>query len=57
MKSNKTDIYNQPLMERGFSGKDYITMNIQGKPVKVPLSQLDITPPKGGTAAVTLKKK
>jgi hypothetical protein len=37
---------------RGYHGKGYITMNIQGKQVKIPVTQLKIIPPKGGTAAV-----
>ncbi|GHT87330.1 hypothetical protein FACS1894137_14480 [Spirochaetia bacterium] len=56
MNGNNLDWYSQPVLEKGFSGKGYVTQVIQGKPVKIPTSQLNIIPPKAGTAAVTPKK-
>jgi hypothetical protein len=57
MNGNNSDWYSQKALEKGFSGKGYVTQVIQGKLVKIPTSQLNIIPPKTGTAAVTPKGK
>jgi hypothetical protein len=57
MPNNNLDTYVQPVLKRGYQPKACITKVIQGKPVEIPLSQLNIIPPKGGTAVVSSKKK
>jgi hypothetical protein len=41
---------------KGYTPKGYVTQVVEGKTVNIPVSQLKIIPPKGGTAAVTPKK-
>ncbi|MDR1905242.1 MAG: hypothetical protein LBQ88_23550 [Treponema sp.] len=42
--------------KNGYTPKGYVTEVIKGQTVNIPVSELKIIPPKGGTAAVTLKK-
>jgi hypothetical protein len=55
MPTNKADDDTRRLLKNGYQPKDYIIKVIDGKPVQIPVSQLNITPPKGGTAAVRPK--
>jgi hypothetical protein len=57
MPDNNSEYYTQRELRKGFAPKGYIVKEIQGKQVKIPVTQLKIIPPKGGTAAVTPKKK
>lgn len=46
-----------PVLEKGYAPKGYVTVGIKGsQPVKVPVAQVKIVPPQGGTAAVKPKK-
>jgi hypothetical protein len=53
--------YNQAVdatekQRNGYTPKGYVTQVVGGKTVNIPVSELKIIPPKGGTAAVTPKK-
>jgi hypothetical protein len=41
----------------GYTPKGYVTQIINGKTVKIPVSELTLIPPTSGTAAVTPKKQ
>jgi hypothetical protein len=44
------------ILKNGYTAKDRITTVIKGQTVKVPVAQIKIIPPQGGTTAVTPKK-
>jgi hypothetical protein len=46
-----------PVLKNGYTPKGLVTMVIKGQPQKVPVAQIKINPPQGGTAAVTSKKQ
>jgi hypothetical protein len=54
--TNKKDDDTRRLLRNGYQLKGYITRVINGNPVQIPVSRLDIIPPKGGTAAVRPKQ-
>jgi hypothetical protein len=56
MPTHKADNNTRPLLKNGYQPKDYITKVIDGKTVQIPISQLNIIPPKGGTAVVRPKQ-
>jgi hypothetical protein len=56
MTKNNTVAITYPGLSKGYQPKGYITMVINGQTEKIPVSQLKINPPQGGTAAVTPKK-
>jgi hypothetical protein len=57
MSDNNSEYYTQNELQKGFSPKGYIVQLVQGKQIKIPVAELKIIPPKGGTAAVSPKKK
>jgi hypothetical protein len=44
------------LLKNGYEPKGYVTREVNGKTVQVPVSELKIIPPTAGTAAVFPKK-
>jgi hypothetical protein len=46
-----------PVFERGYTGKGQVTVQDEGQLVKVPVAQIKIVPPQGGTAAVKKPQK
>jgi multidrug resistance efflux pump len=56
MTKDNTTTATYPELREGYQPKGYITKVVQGQPVKIPVSQLKINPPQGGTAAVQPKK-
>jgi hypothetical protein len=55
MKDYDKNDRNTHVIIGGFTPKGYITQEVNGKTVQIPVSKLKIIPPKGGTAAVTPK--
>jgi hypothetical protein len=56
MEAYKKAVNNTPRQERGYTPRGYVTQVVKGQTVNIPVSELKINPPKGGTAAVTPKK-
>jgi hypothetical protein len=52
---NKADD-NRERQIRGYTPKGYIIQEVNGQAVKIPVTELKIIPPKGGSAVVPLKK-
>jgi hypothetical protein len=50
------EYHSQNELKKGYSPKGYVEQVVQGKKVKIPVADLKIIPPKGESAAVSLKK-
>jgi hypothetical protein len=57
MNGNNTPENKSRRLQNGYQPKDYITKEIEGRTVQIPISQLNIIPPTAGTGAVTPKQK
>jgi hypothetical protein len=57
MPDNNSEYYTQRELRKGYQPKGYIVKVIQGKQVKIPVSELKINPPKAGTAVITPERK
>jgi hypothetical protein len=57
MPTNKADDNPRQILKNGYQPKACITKVIHGQAVEIPISQLNLIPPKGGTAVVSSKKK